>query len=339
METLGERQALILRAIVREFTRSGEAIGSKHIVDAARLGVSAATVRNEMARLEEMGYLQQPHTSAGRVPTDQAYRFIVDEIKQPKPLTDGQRRAMTDELLTDDALSIEELIRRAGETLGKFTRHAAAVIARRSRSSVLRRLELISVASTAVMIVAIAENGRVEQRVVPTDADISAAELDALCERLNADLHGLEIEWCMRALDERSAGASGPIATVLHASAETLGGLLGAEEHIVVSGVANLAGGDDIQREDLQRVYETLERQTAVLEMLASAYNENVTVRIGSELGREGLRSVSVVVAPFGNDSAAGSIGVIGPTRMDYGRVISTAHSMAGVLEKILGSR
>src|ERR1051325_4415533 len=125
--TLGERQSAILRAIVREYIRSGEAVGSKHLVDRTRLHVSPATVRNEMARLEELGFLTQPHTSAGRIPTDQGYRFVVDEIRLPRPLAEGQRRALEEELIADEPASVEELLRRATDVVSRFTHQASAV--------------------------------------------------------------------------------------------------------------------------------------------------------------------------------------------------------------------
>ena len=109
-DNLGDRPAAILRAIVREYIRSGEAVGSKYLVDRTRLDVSPATVRNEMARLEELGYLIQPHTSAGRVPTDRGYRFVVDEIRAPRALAEGQRRALEEELTADEPESVEELL-------------------------------------------------------------------------------------------------------------------------------------------------------------------------------------------------------------------------------------
>src|SRR5947199_3983826 len=130
-ETLGERQAAILRAIVREYIRSGEPVGSRHLVDRSRLNISSATVRNEMARLEELGYLAQPHTSAGRVPTDLGYRFVVDEIKSPRALGVGQRRALEEELSGEEPASIEDLLRKASDVVSRFTHHAAAVLAHR----------------------------------------------------------------------------------------------------------------------------------------------------------------------------------------------------------------
>ena len=183
-ENLGERPAAILRAIVREYIRSGEAVGSRYLVERTRLDVSPATVRNEMARLEELGYLVQPHTSAGRVPTDRGYRFLVDEIRAPRQLSEGQRRALAEELTSEEPESVEELLRRATEVVSHFTHHAAAVLSRRARPSTLRRLELFPVGARMAMLVLIAENGRVEQRMLPLGGSLAEKDVDALGARL-----------------------------------------------------------------------------------------------------------------------------------------------------------
>ncbi|HEX9774661.1 MAG TPA: heat-inducible transcriptional repressor HrcA [Actinomycetota bacterium] len=335
-ERLTQRQGAILRVVVREYTRSGEPVGSKHVVELSNLRVSAATVRNEMARLEDLGYLVQPHTSAGRVPTDIAYRYVVDLLRAPRRLGEGLERALAEDL-GDDSVDLEELLRRAGEAVSRHTHHAAAVLARRARSSTLRRIELIPMGSRAVMAVAIAENGRVEQRTIPLDRDIDPASVDLACETLNADLHGRELEGAIRELDRRADEQAPPLDALTLGIADCLNGLLDSQQHVFVGGAANLAGEGDLERDELRSVYELLERQTSVLELLTSALQDSVSVRIGSELENAGLRSMSVIVAPFGGGGTAGSIGIIGPMRMRYERVISTAHSMARMLEEALG--
>lgn len=337
-ETLGERQAQILRAIVREFIRSGEPVGSKHLVERSRLDVSAATVRNEMARLEELGYLTHPHTSAGRIPTDSGYRYVVDAIKHPRALAHGQLRALEDELGTDPG-SIEELLRRAGEVVSRFTRHASAMLALRARSTTLRRIELLRAAPARASIIAIAENGRIEQRIVAVDERLTDQDLEQLGERLSAAHHGGALERVVeevRALADRSPShEKGALDGVLDA----LQGLLDAERHVVIGGVANLAGEDDFERETLHRLYEALEQQTAVMELLAKTLDDTVTVRIGGELDDEDFQACSIVVAPFGPaGTARGSVGVIGPMRMDYERVIATATAVARLIEGTLGA-
>jgi heat-inducible transcriptional repressor len=337
--TLGERQSAILRAIVREYIRSGEAVGSKHLVDRTRLHVSPATVRNEMARLEELGFLTQPHTSAGRIPTDQGYRFVVDEIRLPRLLAEGQRRALEEELIADEPASVEELLRRATDVVSRFTHQASAVLSRRARPSSLRRLELFSTGPRLALLVLIAENGRVEQRMVPTEGTLDEKDIERIGEKLGKELQGVDLDEATRRINE--GAKSGPVdeRALLSDIAAGFQSLLDADEHVFVGGAANLAGEEAFEREELSRLYETLEQQKAMLELLAATLDLPMSVRIGSELESEDLRSVSVVVANFSAGSDGhGSVGIIGPTRMDYERMIATANAVARMLEVTLGS-
>lgn len=336
-DTLGERQAAILRAIVREYIRTGEPVGSKFLAGRARMVVSPATIRNEMARLEDLGYLAQPHTSAGRVPTDLGYRFVVDEIRAPKPLADGQRRALEEELLPEhDAPSVDDLLHRASDVVARFTHHAAAILSRRARADRLRRLELIPTGARLANLVLISENGRVEQRMLSLEEGTTEAEVDALGARLGQALSGKSLDDVVTTLE--SERADGGERSIIDGVASAVRALRDSRADVVVGGVANLANETDFERETLHRMYEALEQQTAVLELLAFALDERLNVRIGHELGAEQFRSCSIVVANFNGTEAQGSVGIIGPTRMDYDRVISTANVVARLLGSTLGA-
>jgi heat-inducible transcriptional repressor len=187
------------------------------------------------------------------------------------------------------------------------------------------------------MLVLIAENGRVEQRMIPLDGSLGENDVDALGGRLAADLHGVGLEEAQRRL--RALNASSPAERqLLDDIAGGFQSLLDSEDHVFVGGVANLAGEHTFERETLSRLYETLEHQKEMLQLLASTLDAPVGVRIGSEHHSEDLRSVSVVVAGFSpGANGLGSVGVIGPTRMDYERVIATANAVARMLEATLG--
>jgi heat-inducible transcriptional repressor len=332
------RQAAILRAIVREYIRSGEPVGSKSLAGRAKMSVSPATIRNEMARLEELGYLTQPHTSAGRIPTDRGYRFLVDEIHAPASLGEGQRRALEEELTESEPGSVEEMLHRATEVVARFTHHAAAILAQRARGDRLRRLELFPMGARLANLVLISENGRVEQRMLPLGEHTTDADVDALGARLAPELSGTTLEDAVERLANEGERAPAETRSLLDGIASAVGALRDTRSQVVVGGVANLAGESGFERETLHRMYEALERQTAMLELLASTVETPVTVRIGAELGTEEFRSCSVVVANFGGSDAQGSIGVIGPTRMDYERVIATANTVARMLGSTLGA-
>jgi heat-inducible transcriptional repressor len=332
---LGDRQAAILRAIVREYIRTGEPVGSKYLVDRARLRLSSATVRNEMARLEEMGFLVQPHTSAGRIPSERAYRFVVDEIKEPRQLAEGQRRALEAEF-APEAASFDDLLHHASDVVARFTRHAAAVLARRATPARVRRLELFPMGVRMAMLVLIADNGRVEQRLLPMDARLTEADLERVSQRIATDLQGATLDDGTKTIETALSKAPPAERSLLEDVKSSLRALQEAGEQVAVGGVANLAGEDDFARDDLRRLYEALDHQTQVLELLASALGP-VSVRIGTEVPSEDFQSCSIVVASFGPDGAHGSVGVIGPTRMDYDRVIATANAVARLLEGSLG--
>lgn len=335
---LGERQAQILRAIVREYIRSGEPVGSQHLVERARIGVSSATVRNEMSRLEEMGYLAQPHTSAGRIPTDRAFRFLVDELR-PRPLAEEKRRAIASELHEGEPASMDDILHRASDVVARFTRHAAAVLARRGRPSTVRRVELFSMGARMATLILIAENGRVEQRIIPLPDEVSAADVDVIGEHLARDLHGVGFDAAAKSLDDLARTATTAENDVIAAVRAAVIALLDTGEQIVVGGAANLAVEQDFERETLQRVYETLEHEQVLMKLLAGALDTPLSVRIGSEMPGTDLQSCALVVANFGGEDASrGSVGVIGPIRMDYERVIATANAVARLLESTLGS-
>lgn len=333
-DDLGPRRAAILRAIVREFVRTGEAVGSKHIVDRARLEVSPATVRNEMALLEDLGYLAQPHTSAGRVPTDLGYRFVVDELGTPRALPGTQQRALEEEIL-DGQPSIEELLRRASEVVSRMTNHAAAIMSRRGRPARLRHVELVPIGGRVVNVVLIAGNGRVEQRMLTLDHEVASRDVERLAERLRMELQEIDLDAAVRSLTEYSQTAPNEERAIIEGIAVATQGLLDAEQHVVLGGAGNLAGG--FEREEFSRLYDALEKQSALLDALGAALQDPAGVLVGSEIPGADFRQCSVVVANF-ESAGAGSVGVIGPTRMDYERVKTTTTAVAGILSDAIGA-
>jgi len=210
-------------------------------------------------------------------------------------------------------------------------------LSRRARPSTLRRLELFPVGTRMAMLVLIAENGRVEQRMLPLDVAMGEKDVDALGAHLAAALQGVALEDAQRKLAATPTKSAGE-RQLLDDIAGGFQSLLDSEDHIFVGGVANLAGEQAFERETLSRLYETLEHQKEMLELLASTLDPPVSVRIGSEHESHDLHSVSVVVAGFSpGANALGSVGIIGPTRMDYERVIATANAVARMLEATLG--
>lgn len=333
---LGARQAAILSAIVREYIRSGEPVGSKSLVGRFRLDVSSATVRNDMSLLEELGYLAQPHTSAGRIPTDLGYRWFVDTLGPPK-LTQSLERELTEAL--GEPADLDSKLHLASEVLSHFTRYAAAVLTPRLQESKLRHLDLAWLGPRLVVAVLIGDGGRVEKRMFELDGDVSEHDVEHIGHEVNRELGGAGLEEAHKKLMGMAKRAPAKDRGLLAAVADAVSMMIAAEQRVFIGGTSHLAADESLsaERDTLHRVYETMERQTEVLRLLEEAIRP-VTVRIGSELPVEELRSLSVVAAPYGAvvEGGGGTIGVIGPTRMDYLRAMAIVAAVARTLESSL---
>lgn len=327
-EPLADRQGDILVAIVREYIRTADPVGSKHLVGKYNLSVSAATVRNEMARLEELGYLHQPHTSAGRVPTDAGYRFFVDH-QRPARLG-SQHRAEMESAVGAEPADMDELMRRASEALSRATNLAAAALTPRLRTSRLKHLDLAWLGPRRVVVIVIADGGRVEKRIVELETDVSEATLEVAGDELNRLLCGSTVDAAERAARERcEAGAAGAgDAAVAGAVASALKGFLDEDQELVVGGAATLAGAFGGDQDAFPRVFEVIERRIDLQPLMSDA-QPPASVRIGSEVPVEDLQMCSLIFAPYSQGAA---VGVIGPTRMEYPQVIAAVSMMARLL-------
>jgi heat-inducible transcriptional repressor len=334
---LDERKLAVLRAIVQDFVSTQEPVGSKALVDRHNLGVSPATIRNDMAVLEEEGYIAQPHTSAGRVPTDKGYRLFVDRLSSVKPLSPAERRAIQQFL--DGAVDLDDVVGRTVRLLAQLTRQVAIVqYPSLSRSSV-RHVELLALAPTRVMLVVITDTGRVEQRIVDCPAVMSEELLADLRARLNSATDGRRFTDVPTAVGELAvafeAGERAIVSTVLSVLLETL--VDKHDERILLAGTANLMRlGHDFS-DSLQSVLEALEEQVVLMRLLGEAATPDVTVRIGHENAYEGLTNTSVVASGYGRgDEVVARLGVIGPTRMDYPGTMGAVRAVARYVGHIL---
>ncbi|WP_030145215.1 heat-inducible transcriptional repressor HrcA [Spirillospora albida] len=333
---LDDRKLAVLRAIVEDYVSTNEPVGSKALTDRHNLGVSPATIRNDMAVLEEQGYIAQPHTSAGRVPTDKGYRLFVDRLSTIKPLSVAERRAI--ETFLTGAFDLDDVVSRTVRLLAQLTRQVAVVqYPSLSRSSV-RHVELVPVAEGRLLLVLITDTGRVEQRVIETHARVSEESIGHLRALLNTCLDGLglgDVPAAVADLPDKVAPADRPVAAaVLSVLLETL--VEKHEEKIVFAGAANLAAVDFSQ--SLRDVLVALEEQVVLMRLLGETGDSStVTVRIGTENPDEGLRSTSVVVADYGvGDLTLARLGVLGPTRMDYPSTMGAVRAVARYVGQIL---
>jgi heat-inducible transcriptional repressor len=338
--SLDERKLAVLRAIVEDYVATQEPVGSKALVERHHLNVSPATIRNDMAVLEDEGYIRQPHTSAGRVPTDRGYRLFVDKLSRIKPLSPAERRAMERFLI--GVVDLDDVVHRTVRLLAQLTRQVAVVQYPSLSRSKVRHLELVPVSTTRLMLVMIADTGRVEQRVVELPAPTPEADVVRLRATINEKLGGqqlMDTPPLVQDLAEQIEPVLRPAMTALASVLlETL--VDRGEERIALAGTANLTRGGILDFQgSLRPILEALEEEVVLLKLIGSAEPEPRVTRvlIGDENEIEHLRATSVVSTGYGPGSTVvGGMGVLGPTRMDYPGNIATVSAVARYVGEIL---
>lgn len=322
---MSTRRLEILRAIVDEYVQTQEPVGSKAIADRHRLGISPATIRNEMALLEEEGLITQPHTSAGRIPTDAGYRVFVDKLATVKPLSTPERRAI--ETFLEGALDLDDVVMRTVRLLADVTKQVAVVQYPSMVKSRVRHIELVALTSSRLMLILITDSGRVEQRVIELTQDVNELFISDLRTKLNNAIAGEllpEIADRLVSIMEGYSARDRRDVTIVVSSVIEMA-MEKPEEKVVLAGTANLARFTEDFSSSMHPVLEALEEQVVLLRLLGDV-GDGVRVRIGHEQGEKNLQTTSLVSAGYGGQSASlGALGVIGPTRMDY------ASSMAAV--------
>lgn len=337
-----DRQLDVLRAIVQDYVRSREPVGSRNLVERYNLGVSPATIRNDMAALEEAGYIAQPHTSAGRIPTDKGYRAFVDQINVVKPLSVAERRAIGE--LLDSAVDLDDVLERTVRLLAQLTQQVAVVQYPSLRRSALRHVELVPAGPRRLMVVIITDTGRVEQRTVERDTDLDEVLVAELRARLNAVGVGRRMPELVRLFTEMVQAFPPVDAALVEAVTGVVVDTMSeeVEERIVMAGTANLARADVDFTRTISPVLEALEQQVVLLRLLTEmAEDSPLAVRIGAETHTEGLSETAVVAGAYGTSAvgtAFGQVGVVGPTRMDYPSTMAAVRAVARYLSKILAS-
>jgi heat-inducible transcriptional repressor len=333
---LDERKLTVLRAVVTEYIARGEPVGSKRVVEVTGLDVSAATVRNEMGALEELGLIAQPHTSAGRVPTDRGYRRFVDDLRA-NPQLDGPRRELIEELL-GSAHDVEDLLARTSTVLSQLTRLVSLVIAPAVDGSRLKLVEVVSLTPGSALLLLVADTGRVEKRLVELPAGTTEADLERLRTMLAEHVRGTRLSAVHAVLSSITDDAPSDLRDLLREVTEATAPDLAEDtvHQVFVGGQASLAGEETFERDQLSRVLQLLEERVTLARLLADATADGEpTVRIGNENQVEDLRSTSLVAQRY-RLVTAGSLGVLGPTRMDYASVLATVRAVADQLQETL---
>lgn len=334
---MDDRKLQVLRAIVADYVSSREPVGSKALVERHDLGVSPATVRNDMAALEEEGYITQPHTSAGRIPTDKGYRLFVDRLGSVKPLSVAEQRAIATFLA--GAVDLDDILQRTVRLLAQVTQQVAIVQYPTLSHAVVRHVEVVSLSPSRVLLILITSTARIEQRAVELGEydEQTLAELRAHLNAAIVDCNATQAAARLRQLaDQLPRALQGIGQTCIAAFMEMLAS--DGSTRVVVGGMPNLTRFGAEFETAVRPVLEALEEQVVLLKLLgeATAAGE-VTVRIGQENPFKELQTTSVVSSPYGSQADTfATLGIVGPTRMDYPSTMASVRAVARYVGRFL---
>ena len=313
---LDERKASILRAVVEEYIQTAQPVGSGHVIDAPGVSVSSATVRNEMATLETEGYLVQPHTSAGRIPTEKGYRYFVDALNQPvlDRASAQQVRAFFDRTHGE----IEQMLADTTRLLSGLTDYAAVIVGPGRELATVRSAQLVSLAPNLALFVTVLGNGSIDKVTVDLGAEVDPSLLDRAAAHLSSILIGHPLS----VIQNQAPTADPELEVVLdRVRSATLADA--ADEHVFVGGAARMASSFEAV-ETIRSVLTILEEQLVVVSLLRDVVDRGLNVAIGSETGIQPLSECALVVAPYTVDGEqVGTVGVLGPTRMNYPQALA----------------
>ncbi|MCU1453772.1 MAG: Heat-inducible transcription repressor HrcA [Acidimicrobiales bacterium] len=327
---LDERKASILRAVVEEYIQTAQPVGSGLVARTAAVNVSSATVRNDMAALEADGYLQQPHTSAGRIPTEKGYRAFVDQLSHPALDRSAAQRVRS---FFDAAhMEIEQMLADTTRLLSGLTDYAAVVVGPAHEAARVRSVQVVGLSGRIALFVAVLANGAVEKRTVELQADTDESLLPRAAAHLAEHLTGQPLA----AVSEIAAAHDEAVEAVVRSVvAATTGGHDDEPDHVFVNGAARMAGSFAAV-ETVRSVLTILEQQLVVVTLLRDVLDRGLNVAIGTETGMQPLAECALVVAPYEVDGEkVGTIGVLGPSRMNYPQALAAV----AVVSQQLGHR
>lgn len=337
---IDDRKLRILQAVIADYISTAQPIGSRTIARKYKLGISSATIRNEMSDLEEMGYLEQPHTSAGRVPSERAYRLYVDRLMRIRNLPRKEKESIIKEL-GDSIDEIESIIRKTARIMSQLTKYTSLVINPYLKDCRLRHIHFILLDSHSLVAVIVTDSGMVKNTIIKTADPVNAEYLESLTRVANDKLEGITIEELNRCIASedyrRLAHRYSHLDSLIPILIEGLGTRRSGDVYADgMSNIFNFPEYADISR--AKNLLELIEEKEQLMEIMSRIGGKGVVVSIGSELDNTYMKDCSIVTASYraGNDEI-GRIGVIGPTRMEYERVIAVLEFIAGYITDMMG--
>jgi heat-inducible transcriptional repressor len=337
---LNDRAQLLLKTLVERYIVEGQPVGSRALSKYSGLDLSPASIRNVMADLEELGFIASPHTSAGRVPTARGYRFFVDTLLTLKPLANVEISQLEGQL---HAQNTQKLVTSASQLLSDLTHFAGVVITPR-RSVGFRHIEFLKLSETRILLILVTPEGDVQNRIIVTEKSYSPSELTEAANILNQNYAGLTFEEIRARIRDELKQLTADMTQLMTAALDA-GSQAASEssEEVVISGESNLLDSQDLSSNmvNLRKLFELFDRKTGLLQLLdISSRAQGVQIFIGGESGVEPLDECSVIAAPYQVDGqVVGTVGVIGPTRMAYERVIPIVDITARLLSTLLTQR
>lgn len=332
---LNDRAQLLLKTLIERYIAEGQPVGSRTLSKYSGLDLSAATIRNAMADLEEMGFIISPHTSAGRVPTPRGYRFFVDTLLTVQPLDSVQVHRLENQLHPADP---QHLITSASKLLSDLTQFAGIVMTPKRRSPAFRHLEFLPLSEKRILLIIVTADENVQNRILLTDKAYTPAELTRAANFFNQHYAGCTLEEARTRMQDELKRLHQDMTSLMSAALDASSQALEPADGYVLSGEKNLLHVDDLSSNmsSLRKLFDAFEQKTTLIQLLdVSQGAQGVQIFIGGESGHAPLDECSVVTAPYEVDGqVVGTLGVIGPTRMAYERVIP----IVDVTAKLLGS-
>ncbi|NNN18411.1 MAG: heat-inducible transcription repressor HrcA [Acidimicrobiaceae bacterium] len=329
---MDKRKAAILRAVVDDYVQFAEPVGSSHLARVGGIQVSPATIRNEMNLLEHEGYLTQPHTSAGRIPTDKGYRYYVDTFVGDTDDSDITQFKSVDEFFTNAHGALAAMFSDTSRLLTNLTNYAAVVTGPSPETILIRSIQLVSLDPKKVLLLIVDSKGAVEKKILELASEIDESDLDLVSNILTKKLRGHPIG--SECVPESTGNL--PVDLLCATALESLKEFQGETESVYIEGASKVANAFDAV-DTVRRVLATLEQHFLVVSLIRDVLSKGQKVAIGAELGIEPLAECSVVVSPYiVEGEQLGSIGLVGPTRMNYPKVLAAVNLVSTGLGKRL---
>jgi heat-inducible transcriptional repressor len=338
-EKLTERERLILQSLINYYVATAEPVGSKAVAQKFKLGISPATIRNTMQDLEEMGLITHPHTSAGRVPTDKGYRLYVDTMMGQEALTAAEEDQIRREICADYA-AVEDILEQTARLLATVSKQLGVTISPRFDKGILTSVSLIPVAEKKILVILAIKHGLVRTVLLEAESSIDAEQVEKTASVLNERLAGLTLGEIKDSIDLRLKETSADDPRLIKLFLNSTENLLNFTEpdQMHLGGTTNIVDQPEFKdREKLRSLIEVIEEKKLLAELVsAKGIKEGITITIGKEIKKGEMQSCSLVTSPYKAGKVRGTIGVIGPTRMRYSKLVSMVEYTARLLSEVL---